>query len=76
MRHLFKRHLPTGRIHYLCDPINLRDREDFKTTSLPLRCDCLPCAKVKAKELLAEGKREELDELFIRFRIGMGDLRV
>jgi hypothetical protein len=75
MRHLFKPDNRTGLIRYLCSD-QLRVREHFKLTRLPLRCDCLDCAKVKAKELLAEGKREELEELFIRFRIGMGDLRV
>ena len=62
-------------IRYLCDD-TLREKHHYEVTSIALKCDCKPCAKVKAKDLLAGGRHEDLAELFIRFRMSMGDLRV
>jgi hypothetical protein len=75
VKHLYKKDFKSGMIRYLCDEA-LREKHHYQVTSIVLKCDCKPCAKVKGKQLLAEGKREELDELFIRFRMSMGDLRV
>ncbi len=75
VKHLYKKDFKTRMIRYLCED-TLREKNYYELTSSVLQLDCKPCAKVKAKDLLAGGRHEDLAELFIRFRMSMGDLRV